>query len=409
MKVINVVRKSGNNKLKKEKGITLIALVITIIVLLILAGITVATLTGENGLLSKANSAAENTKIANAKEKLETELLSIQAEKLAKGEEINISALDENKNQLKSIGIEIEETGVPRNVTVDGYVFKVNNNLSIGDEIEIGKVDDETGRGDPVNTSDKKDLWTNWLTEAGVNVSSYSSTQILNNESLLSTLMNNKKAVDYMKDSTEFIVPAIANSETAMNQVANSTYLKDIIKSSAVTSILHNSKYSNKIDSKMTKNYTMSSGENENAKVEESSYSEDSTKGWKAFDGTATWRYSWISGSTEAITQTVHPTLTYQYKKESIVPYKFSIVGNTDGGLTGKAYIEASNDGNTYKTITDSFDIPADTTTTVYPNQNISDYSYFRIVITKETSNSGYNRIVFSECEIYGIKEKDLQ
>ena len=38
---------------KKEKGITLIALVITIIVLLILAGVTVATLTGDNGLLTK--------------------------------------------------------------------------------------------------------------------------------------------------------------------------------------------------------------------------------------------------------------------------------------------------------------------------------------------------------------------
>ena len=35
--------------LKENKGITLIALVITIIVLLILAGVTIATLTGENG------------------------------------------------------------------------------------------------------------------------------------------------------------------------------------------------------------------------------------------------------------------------------------------------------------------------------------------------------------------------
>ena len=40
--------------LKERKGITLIALVITIIVLLILAGISIATLTGNNGLLSKA-------------------------------------------------------------------------------------------------------------------------------------------------------------------------------------------------------------------------------------------------------------------------------------------------------------------------------------------------------------------
>lgn len=39
---------------KNEKAITLIALVITIIVLLILAGVSIATLTGENGILRKS-------------------------------------------------------------------------------------------------------------------------------------------------------------------------------------------------------------------------------------------------------------------------------------------------------------------------------------------------------------------
>ena len=39
---------------KNSKGITLIALVITIIVLLILAGVTIATLTGDNGILTQA-------------------------------------------------------------------------------------------------------------------------------------------------------------------------------------------------------------------------------------------------------------------------------------------------------------------------------------------------------------------
>ena len=38
-------------KSTRQKGITLIALVITIIVLLILAGVSIATLTGENGIL----------------------------------------------------------------------------------------------------------------------------------------------------------------------------------------------------------------------------------------------------------------------------------------------------------------------------------------------------------------------
>ena len=54
----------------KNKGITLIALVITIIVLLILAGISIATLTGENGLLTKATTAKRETKTANAEEQV---------------------------------------------------------------------------------------------------------------------------------------------------------------------------------------------------------------------------------------------------------------------------------------------------------------------------------------------------
>lgn len=54
--------------MKNNKGITLIALVITIIVLLILAGISIAMLTGENGLLNKASGAGAETKLSEAKE-----------------------------------------------------------------------------------------------------------------------------------------------------------------------------------------------------------------------------------------------------------------------------------------------------------------------------------------------------
>ena len=52
----------------KEKGITLIALVITIIVLLILAGISIAALTGNNGILTQAKLAKENTVLAKEQE-----------------------------------------------------------------------------------------------------------------------------------------------------------------------------------------------------------------------------------------------------------------------------------------------------------------------------------------------------
>ena len=60
---------------KKEKGITLIALAITIIVLLILAAVSIATLTGENGILAKAEIAQKNTDIAETKEQIKLELM----------------------------------------------------------------------------------------------------------------------------------------------------------------------------------------------------------------------------------------------------------------------------------------------------------------------------------------------
>ena len=71
-------KEHSNNKLKNNKdnmkplnssGITLIALVITIIVLLILAGVTIAMLTGQNGILTQAQNAKTATEEATEKEK----------------------------------------------------------------------------------------------------------------------------------------------------------------------------------------------------------------------------------------------------------------------------------------------------------------------------------------------------
>ena len=69
----------------KQKGITLIALVVTIVVLLILAGVSIATLTGDNGLLNKASESTEEYSKAEAKEKVEL-LLSEYAIDKATGE-----------------------------------------------------------------------------------------------------------------------------------------------------------------------------------------------------------------------------------------------------------------------------------------------------------------------------------
>ena len=58
-------------QMKKTKGITLIALVVTIIVLLILAGVSISMLTGENGILNQAQNAKNKTEEAERNEKLD--------------------------------------------------------------------------------------------------------------------------------------------------------------------------------------------------------------------------------------------------------------------------------------------------------------------------------------------------
>ena len=66
--------------IKTSNGITLIALVITIIVLLILAGVTIATLTGDNGILTQAGNAKEQTEKADIIERAKIEIVGVQSE-----------------------------------------------------------------------------------------------------------------------------------------------------------------------------------------------------------------------------------------------------------------------------------------------------------------------------------------
>ena len=54
--------------LKGQKGITLVALVVTIIVLIILAGISISLLLGDNGIISKAQKAGETSQNATNEE-----------------------------------------------------------------------------------------------------------------------------------------------------------------------------------------------------------------------------------------------------------------------------------------------------------------------------------------------------
>ena len=139
-----------NNKVNKEKdivkkqtGITLIALVITIIVLLILAGVSIAMLTGNNGILTQAKNAKENTALAKVEEedKLanDNEYINEQLGNAVPGKIVSETKKD---NYVDSNG---DKATVPAGFTVSKIAEeqKVSEGLVIYDipELEIADVD----------------------------------------------------------------------------------------------------------------------------------------------------------------------------------------------------------------------------------------------------------------------------
>ena len=81
--------------MRKEKGITLVALVVTIIVLIILAGISINLLLGENGIITKAQEAKKQQKIAEIKEKISLELASAETDAIIRNESLEEEQLND--------------------------------------------------------------------------------------------------------------------------------------------------------------------------------------------------------------------------------------------------------------------------------------------------------------------------
>ena len=123
-------QKMQNKENRKNRGITLIALVITIIVLLILAGVTIATLTGDNGILTRASEAKEKTGEVNAEEQVQIAV----AGSIGRDGNIDNDDLRDNLNQIQ--GIEdvpnpITDDSYPFTVTVDGYPVKISKDGTV--------------------------------------------------------------------------------------------------------------------------------------------------------------------------------------------------------------------------------------------------------------------------------------
>lgn len=119
----------GKHKMKRENGITLISVVITVIVLLILAGITIGSLTTDNSIVEKANDASNKTEIASLEEAIEIAVIKAEG----KHSDVNIKHI-------------IEELKISKIITNDDQVNKNTGAIKtdLGYVIE-GKLDDYVG------------------------------------------------------------------------------------------------------------------------------------------------------------------------------------------------------------------------------------------------------------------------
>lgn len=120
--------------MKKQKGITLIALAITIIILLILAGVVLNLTIGKRGIIEKAKESGENYKIGEILEKLELEKGNLYTNKNGK-----VPTIKEYIEHLISKNIitmaDVNDKGDYRIIKIDGKNFKIeeesNKNIKI--------------------------------------------------------------------------------------------------------------------------------------------------------------------------------------------------------------------------------------------------------------------------------------
>ena len=154
--------------LKSIEGITLISLVVTIIILIILASISIAMILGNNGLLNKAQTASDETKKSQATETINLKITNIQISSYAETQELpNLQYLADKlceDNDMEYVLTASKEHASLDKIDVTNlssiytklkdypYEFEINSNLQLA-SINGVKVSYDNG-GNTISNSD---------------------------------------------------------------------------------------------------------------------------------------------------------------------------------------------------------------------------------------------------------------
>lgn len=143
--------------MKNQKGITLVALVITIVVLLILAGVTISMVMGPNGVLTNSQIAKEKSAKGTANDALSTALSSISTTYYANstnGTPIGSVDADTLKAQAPEYKFTVTDNAAKNGKIVtmekDGYTFKA----AVSSQLTVGEFKMTAGASDPRRNED---------------------------------------------------------------------------------------------------------------------------------------------------------------------------------------------------------------------------------------------------------------
>ena len=131
----------SKSKIKESKAITLIALVITIVVLIILAGVAINLTLSQNGIFNKASEGKDKYEIAAIKERVELELTALEMENIDKDPvTIETALIELSKKKI------FDSIDVQKNVgVIEEYEVTLKSNEKGEIEVEkIGKVEEKT-------------------------------------------------------------------------------------------------------------------------------------------------------------------------------------------------------------------------------------------------------------------------
>ena len=214
-------------KLEKKSGITLIALVVTIVILLILASISIGALTGDNGIIDEAHTAKEDTEIASWEEQID--LAIIDAENKHR-----TPTLDDVKEELKNKGIindysQVDKDGV---ITTNEPVYEI-----------LGKLDDYIPFG-PGQIAEKNEIYTDENGDTatipkGFEVSENETEQIIDEGLVISDEEGNEFVWIPVEDESKYVRNTSYEIKDASKKAYTDTeYLPDDLQPSIPNNII---------------------------------------------------------------------------------------------------------------------------------------------------------------------------